>query len=142
MSFPITAGLDAVWGYEPSIAAMRDLLDIFAFNRELVTDGLAELRYRASVQPGFQESFAAMFPAPRQRHVDALASNEAALASLTHPTLIVHGREDRVIPPDVSRRLFDLLPNSELHMFGHCGHWTQIEHAARFNQLAANFLAA
>ncbi|VFU10784.1 alpha/beta fold hydrolase [Methylocella tundrae] len=138
--FPITPGLDAVWGYEPSLEAMRGLLDIFASNRELVSDELAELRYQASIRPGFQESFSSMFPAPRQRGVDDLASSEADIAALVQPTLIIHGREDRVIPPAASRRLFELVPNAELHMFGRCGHWTQIEHTDRFNRLVIDFL--
>jgi 2-hydroxymuconate-semialdehyde hydrolase len=83
---------------------MRGLLDVFAFDRGLVSDELAELRYRASIRPGFQESFAAMFPAPRQNGVDALASEEAAIAALPHRALIIHGREDRVIPPETSQR--------------------------------------
>jgi 2-hydroxymuconate-semialdehyde hydrolase len=141
LSFPITPGLEAVWGYEPSIAAMRELLDLFAYDRSLVTDELAELRYQASVRPGFQASFASMFPAPRQRGVDDLASPEDAIAKLPHETLILHGREDRVIPPAVSQRLFELIPSSQLHLFGHCGHWTQIEHAARFNRMVTAFLA-
>ena len=141
ISFPLTDGLDAVWGYEPSIENMRRLLDIFAFDRALVSDELAELRYKASIRPGFQESFSSMFPAPRQAGIEALASDEADIAALPHPALIVHGREDQVIPPDNARRLFDLLPNAELHMFGKCGHWTQIEHADRFNMLVADFLA-
>lgn len=139
--FPITPGLDAVWGYEPSFEAMRGLLDIFAYSRALVTDELAELRYQASIRPGFQESFSAMFPAPRQRWVDAMASPEAALRALPHETLVVHGREDQVIPLSNSLTLADWIPNSQLHVFGHCGHWTQIEHSARFAQLVANFLA-
>ncbi|MCA8202531.1 MULTISPECIES: alpha/beta fold hydrolase [Burkholderia] len=133
--FTLTEGLDAVWGYTPSIANMRGLLDIFAFDRTLVNDELAKLRYDASVRPGYQEAFANMFPAPRQRWVDALASDEVKLRALPHDTLIVHGREDRVIPLDSSMRLLELLPNAQLHVFGNCGHWTQIEHAARFNRL-------
>lgn len=140
ISFPLTAGLDAVWGYEPSIEAMKGLLDVFAFNRALVTDELAELRYRASIRPGFQESFSSMFPEPRQNGIEALALPEDRIAALGHPVLIVHGREDQVIPPENALRLFDLLPNAELHMFGKCGHWTQIEHATRFNMLVDNFL--
>lgn len=62
--FPITEGLDAVWGYQPSVPAMRRVLDYFAYNRDLMTDDLAIARYEASVQPGFHESYAAMFPAP------------------------------------------------------------------------------
>lgn len=138
--FPITDGLDAVWGYEPSIEAMRTLLDLFAFDRGLVNDELAELRYKASIRPGYQESYAAMFPAPRQRWVDAMASPEDAIAALPHRTLILHGREDKVIPPANALRLFDLIPDAQVHMFGRCGHWTQIEHAGRFNRLLLDFL--
>lgn len=140
VSFPITDGLDAVWGYEPSLATMKGLLDIFAHSRALVTDELAELRYQASIRPGFQESFSAMFPAPRQRWVDAMASAEADIRALPHETLVVHGREDKVIPLQNSLTLADWIPNSQLHVFGHCGHWTQIEHNARFNALVHQFL--
>jgi 2-hydroxymuconate-semialdehyde hydrolase len=106
-----------------------------------VTDELAKLRFEASIRPGFHESFSAMFPAPRQRWVEALASEEQALRALQHETLIIHGREDRVIPPANALRLFDLMQNAQLHLFGRCGHWTQIEHADRFNRLLADFFA-
>jgi 2-hydroxymuconate-semialdehyde hydrolase len=139
--FQITPGLDAVWGYTPSIEAMRRLLDLFAYDRKLVNDELALLRYEASIRPGFQESFAAMFPAPRQRWVDAMASPEEAIRALPHETLVIHGREDQVIPLSNSVTLAHWIPSSQLHVFGHCGHWTQIEHAARFAQLVGNFLA-
>jgi len=52
------------------------MLDYFAYDRNLVSDELAELRYKASIRPGVQEAYSAMFPAPRQRWVDALASKE------------------------------------------------------------------
>lgn len=139
--FTLTPGLDAAWGYEPSLENMRRLMDLFAYDRGLVSDELAELRYRASIRPGFQESFSAMFPAPRQRWVDALASDEADIARLSQPTLVIHGREDRVIPQETSLRLATLIPQAQLHVFGQCGHWTQIEQAARFVRLVGDFLA-
>lgn len=138
--FAITPGLDAVWGYTPSIDNMKQLVQLFAHDRALVTDELAELRYRASIREGFQESFARMFPAPRQAGVDALASREADIRSLRHHTLIVHGREDRIIPLSNATTLLDWIAHAQLHVFGECGHWTQIEHAARFNRLVADFL--
>jgi 2-hydroxymuconate-semialdehyde hydrolase len=140
VSFPITPGLDAVWGYQPSVENMKRIMDVFAYNRDLLTDELAEMRYRASIRPGVQESYAAMFPAPRQRWVDAMASRESDIRALPHETLILHGREDQVIPLQTSLTLSSWIPRSQLHVFGHCGHWTQIEHAARFTQLVSNFL--
>ncbi len=138
--FDITEGLDAVWGYTPSFENMRRIMDYFAWDRSLVNDELAELRFRASIRPGFQESFGAMFPAPRQRWVDALASREEDIRALPHETLIVHGRDDRVIPLLTSLTLAEWIDRSQLHVYGRCGHWTQIEHAARFAKLVGDFL--
>ena len=129
-----------MWGYTPSVENMRSLLDIFAFDRNLVSDELARLRYHASIRPGVQEAYSAMFPAPRQRWIDALASPQEDIAALAHETLIVHGRDDRVIPSGNSFTFLRLIARSQLHVFGRCGHWTQIEHAARFNQLVKQFL--
>ncbi len=138
-SFKLTQGLDDVWGYTPSFENMRKIMDIFAFDRNLVSDELAKLRYEASIRPGYQESFASMFPAPRQQWVDALASPEEAIRALPHEALIIHGREDRVLPMSASLKLFELMPKSQLHVFGQCGHWTQIEHADRFVKLVTDF---
>lgn len=137
--FEITEGLNNVWGYEPSFESMRKLMDTFAHSRELVTDELAELRYQASIRPGFQESFSAMFPAPRQRWVDALVSPAEKISQLPHDTLIIHGREDKVIPLQTSTQLFSLIQHAQLHVFGECGHWAQIEHSARFSRLLRDF---
>ena len=139
--FPITEGLDAVWGYTPSFENMRRIMDYFAFDRSLVNDEVAKLRYAASIQPGFQESFAAMFPAPRQRWVDAMTSREEDIRALPHETLIIHGREDQVIPLSTSLTLAQWIDRAQLHVFGRCGHWTQIEHAGRFARLVGDFLA-
>ena len=137
--FQLTDGLDAVWGYKGTLEHMKELVGLFAFNKNLVSDDLAKLRYEASIRPGFQEAFSAMFPAPRQSWVDSLASDEGKIKTLTHETMIIHGRDDAIIPLSASLRLHDLIPKSQLHVFGQCGHWTQIEHSARFNQLLLNF---
>lgn len=137
--FQITAELDEIWGYQPSLPAMRRLISMFSRDRNLVDDELARLRYEASIRPGFQESYAAMFPAPRQRWVNAMASPEEAVRALEHETLIIHGREDRVIPLSNAYKLLELIPQSQLHVFGRCGHWTQIEQAPRFSRLLLDF---
>jgi 2-hydroxymuconate-semialdehyde hydrolase len=139
--FELTHGLDKVWGYEPSIENMKELLDIFAFNRAIVTDELAELRYNASIRPGFQESFSSMFPAPRQQGVDDMTFADDDISKLKNETLIIHGREDKVIPFDNALKLFSLIERSQVHGFGQCGHWTQIEHAETFNKLVSDFMA-
>lgn len=136
----ITPGLEAVWGYQPSIPAMETLLDLFAYDRGLVGPDLARLRFEASTRPGVQEAYAAMFPAPRQAALDALTHSAADLAGITAPTLIVHGRDDRVIPLQNAYDLLQAIDDAQLHVFGRCGHWTQIEHAEEFVELVTDFL--
>ncbi|WP_280923966.1 alpha/beta fold hydrolase [Ornithinimicrobium cryptoxanthini] len=141
VEFELTPGLDAVWGYEPSVEAMHELLRIFAYDQSLVSGDLAKIRYEASIADGAQDRFGAMFPAPRQRWVTAMATPEEQIRAVSQPALIVHGRDDQVIPLETSLRLHQLLDDSELHVFGRCGHWTQIERTAQFNALLTRFFA-
>ncbi len=142
IGFPLTAGLDAVWGYTPSAANMRGLMRLFAYDQQLISDQLVELRYAASAVRDVQERYAAAFAAPRQRHIDAMALSPAELRSITTPALLVHGREDQVVPVDNSLRLAALLPAADLKVYGRCGHWTQIERAADFQRDVGAFLSA
>lgn len=139
VSFPITYGLNRVWGYEPSEAAMEELLEIFTYDHSFANKDLIKSRYEGSIQPGFQESFSAMFPAPRQNGVEGMAGNQDYIRDIQQQTLIIHGREDRVIPLQTSLDLVQRIKNAQLHVFGKCGHWTQIEHTEEFAQLISNF---
>jgi len=127
IEFNLTYGLDRVWGYEPSVEFMRSVLELFVYNKDRITQELAEIRYKASIEPGFQESFSSMFPYPRQASVTMMASDEEDIKKIKHKTLIVHGRNDMVIPVGNAYKLFDLIDDSQLHIFSKCGHWTQIE---------------
>ena len=121
---------------------MRDLMTTFAFDPGLVSDEIVLSRYEASIRPGAQEAFSSLFPAPRQRWLDALATDEDALRQLPHPTMLVHGREDVIVPFQNSVRFHELIPVSELHVLSQCGHWTQIEKRQRFLELVIPFLQA
>jgi len=136
-------GLNAVWGYTPGVEQMRRVIELFAHNRRLITNELVEMRYQASINAPVRDSWAAMFPEPRQRWVDDLALSGAELAAITAPVLMVHGRDDRVVPWRVSSaQLVDLLPDARLHVLSGCGHWTMIERTADFLAVVQPFLAA
>jgi 2-hydroxy-6-oxonona-2,4-dienedioate hydrolase len=61
--------------------------------------------------------------------------------SWTVPTMLIHGRDDRVAHFEASLRLLAIIPNSRMVLLNRCGHWAQLEHAAEFNRLADNFIA-
>lgn len=140
LNFPITPALDFVWGYEPSVKAMREALKMLAWDHSRLTDELVESRYQASMRPGAHEPYKATFGGPdRQRGISLLASDEEDIAALPHEVLILHGKSDQVIPLDSSVRLANLLSRSDLHVFGECGHWVQIERMASFNNMVTDF---
>lgn len=143
VAMALPPGLDTVWGYSPGVEQMRQVIRLFAHNRDLITDELIEMRYRASLSPPVRDSWRAMFPEPRQRWVDDLALSGAELAAILIPVMLVHGRDDRVVPwRSSSAQLLDLLPDSRLHVLSGCGHWTMIEKTADFLAAVQPFLAA
>ena len=138
----ITPGLRATWSYTPSRAAMRHVLEEFAYDRALVTDSLVEQRYAATVLPGVDEAFRSAFHEPLQDALDAACHTADELSGLTQPTLIIHGREDRIIPVQTSIDLVHVIPDARLHVLGQCGHWTAVERTAELTALLRAFLSA
>ncbi|MGO8962547.1 alpha/beta fold hydrolase [Mycobacterium sp.] len=137
----LTDGLAALRAYEPSHDAMRDLLrNYFAVDPAMITDELVAIRYEASIADGAYEAYRAMFFDPRHTGSQLGITEDEARAIAT-PALLVHGREDRVVPMQVSVTMLGLLPNADLHVFSACGHWTQIERADEFSALVADYLA-
>ncbi len=136
----VTEGLTALRGYEPSPENMRALLtSYFAVDESIITDELVRTRYEASAAPGAHEAYQLMFFDPRHAGSD-LGITEEQVRAVTVPTLLVHGLQDKVVPPEVSWTMVNLLPDADLHVFARCGHWTQIERAAEFNALVTDFL--
>lgn len=143
VDFPIVdgEGLDSIWGYEPSVENMSKAIRTMAWGDELANNvDLARVRYEASVEPGFHESFSSMFPAPRQRWVQSQLTDADKIRAIQHETLVIHGREDRVIPLSTSYALHQMIPRADLMVFSHCGHWVQIERQDDFAEAVSDFL--
>ncbi len=60
---------------------------------------------------------------------------------LRQPVLLIWGREDRVNPPiDGAFVALKQIARVQLHVFGQCGHWAQLEKFDEFNELTVDFL--
>jgi pimeloyl-ACP methyl ester carboxylesterase len=137
-----TQGLMMLRGYQPSLASMRELIrGYFLYDPAFLPDAAIEARYAASITPGTQEAFHAMFHDPRHTAAD-MSMPEELIATIAAPALIVHGREDKIVPFANSVRLLELIDDARLHAFGRCGHWTQLEKAAEFIAVVSGFLSA
>jgi len=60
---------------------------------------------------------------------------------VTAPTLVVWGREDRLVPPVYGERYRDRIPGAGLEVLPRCGHLPAIERPAELAEVALDFLS-
>lgn len=124
---------------DPSDAAMADLLVRFVDEPNLFAGKLDEIaadRGAKARREDVRRSHLATFN-PAHPPVSYTPDD---LAAVTHEALVIHGREDRMLPVRAGYYLAEHLPNAQLHVFPHAGHWIQIEQAQRFAAEALLFL--
>jgi 4,5:9,10-diseco-3-hydroxy-5,9,17-trioxoandrosta-1(10),2-diene-4-oate hydrolase len=145
-----TAGLKSLLSYYGGDGPSRDKLATFirtylVYDGASVPEDLIDLRYRASIDPEV------IAEPPLRRPSGSMAlrtmwrmdlTRDRRLKALMTPTLVLWGRDDRVNRPAGGPMLFNLLPNAELAMTSHTGHWMQWERAELFNRLVIEFLGS
>jgi 3-oxoadipate enol-lactonase len=73
-------------------------------------------------------------PGVQRRQWEAIQGWDAwdRLEEIPHPTLVLHGTQDRLVPPENGRRVAEMIPGAELHLIegaGHVYHWEKPEEA-------------
>ncbi len=130
------------FGAHPSRERMEAFLRIMVHDQGLITDELIDERFAAANTP---ESLAAMramgmsFARP-DTYEEGMLWREAH--RLRQRVLLIWGREDRVNPLDGALVALKTIPRAQLHVFGGCGHWAQLEKFDEFNRLALDFLGS
>ncbi|MCL5428602.1 MAG: alpha/beta hydrolase [Chloroflexi bacterium] len=62
------------------------------------------------------------------------------LPNLHMPVLIIHGKDDRVIPPAEAEGMAKAIPNNALHLIDKAGHLPNLEQPEEFNRSVTKFL--
>jgi 4,5:9,10-diseco-3-hydroxy-5,9,17-trioxoandrosta-1(10),2-diene-4-oate hydrolase len=124
----------------PSREKLAAFLRTLVHDQRLVTDELVEERFAAASDP---EALAAMASLGAS-FFDPASAEEGLLWREAHRlrnhVLLIWGREDRVNPLDGALVALKLIRRAQLHVFGGCGHWAQLEKFDEFNKLAISFL--
>jgi 4,5:9,10-diseco-3-hydroxy-5,9,17-trioxoandrosta-1(10),2-diene-4-oate hydrolase len=124
----------------PSRDKMAAFLSIMVHDQRLVTDELIDERLAAASDPAALAAMAALgasFFDPATAE-DGLLWREAH--RLRQRVLLIWGREDRINPLDGALVALKVIRRAQLHVFGGCGHWAQLEKFDEFNRLAISFL--
>ncbi len=129
-----------------------EILDVFLYGPE-ETRKLAFLDPQQA--PEYQELFG---PKPSAEERDLQAQNQEMavrlcwkpymynpslpwlLPRLRLPTLILWGKEDRIVPLECGELYQRAIPGSRLEILEHCGHYPQLERPEEFSRRVLNFL--
>ena len=123
----------------PSEKKMRQIMGWFVYDAEQLApeiDSLATTRYETAMRPEIHLSNESIFATA------AVPVPVTALKRIQNPILLVHGRDDMVCSVESSYYLLSHLQNVQLHVYGKCGHWTQIENQESFNNLIQNYFSS
>lgn len=141
-----TDGLKSLLSYYGGDGPSREKLATFirtylVYDGAAVPDDLIDLRYQASLDPEVVANPPLQRPSGLRTLWRMDLSRDKRLAQLPNPTLVLWGRDDKVNRPSGGPLLLRLMPNAELVMTSHTGHWMQWERAELFNRLVADFLS-
>jgi 2-hydroxymuconate-semialdehyde hydrolase len=123
----------------PTPQAMAQLLTEFVYDPGFFGDRLNEIaaaRLPRATRPEVERSHRATF----DRSAGPLIFTEDELAAIAHPTLVVHGANDKIVPLEAGQYIAKHLPNAQLEIFDNTGHWLQIEQGPKFAALLRWFL--
>lgn len=121
-------------GEGPTIDKLKALIDVLIYDPSGVTPELLQERFQSATEP----SVVANPPLHLMGPKDQLWREP--LDQVKQPTLLIWGREDRVVPMDAAFILQKQIPNADLVVFSKCGHWAQWEKADAFNRIVGDFL--
>jgi 4,5:9,10-diseco-3-hydroxy-5,9,17-trioxoandrosta-1(10),2-diene-4-oate hydrolase len=124
----------------PSKEKLASFLRTLVYDQTLVTDELVDERYATASDPESLRAMASMGASFAKHPEEGMLWREAY--RLRQRVLLVWGREDRVNPVDGALVALKTIPRAQLHVFGRCGHWAQLEKFAEFNRIAMDFIGS
>ncbi|WP_372494659.1 alpha/beta fold hydrolase [Mycobacterium colombiense] len=128
---------------DPSPESMKRLVNVMTFDPAFGSDELAAARSENALRhPEHLQNFVAGLDA-QMVFLKGLNGEPTVqqIAAIATPTLLIHGRDDRVISYENSLRLVSVIPDSRLLLMNRCGHWAQLEHADEFNRIVTQFVS-
>ncbi|MFJ8235156.1 alpha/beta fold hydrolase [Ureibacillus sp. NPDC094379] len=122
----------------PSKKKLQQIMSWFVYDAEKMRptiEAVTDSRYENAMRPEVRRSNDSIFSTV------AVPVPTVALNRIENEVLLVHGLNDKVCSIESSYYLLEHLKNAHLHVFGQCGHWTQLEEKDRFNHLIQEFFS-
>ena len=135
---PPSPQLATIMNYDFTKQGMARIVDALTGPNFIAPEGMIAYRHRISVEPATRAAYTRITGWNKAR--GGLQISEADIAAVTCPTLVVSGKEDRVVPVTCAYRFLDLNPQSWGVIMPDCGHWPMIEHPQAFAEIVDQFV--
>lgn len=124
--------------YDFTREGMIALMRILCTERFQIDERIVDYRYAAAIEPEARRAYGDIMGWVRQQ--GGLYYEDDFIRQVQARTLVVNGKQDKVVPLGDAMRLIDLLPRSWAYFIPDCGHWAMLEHPRDFVSATLNFI--
>ncbi len=132
----LSPDLGPVINYDFTVDGMRAIIAVLANPGFVATDDQVRYRYEMSTKPDLAAAYKATMGWVRE---NGLHYPDDAIAAVKSRTLVVSGKQDKVVPVEQAYEFLALLENSTGYIIPHCRHWAMLEYPALFAKTCIDF---
>lgn len=127
--------LAPVLAYDFTREGMLALIKGLTFSYE-PTPAVVDYRFTRSIRSQAQVANTATMAWVKQ---NGLCYSAEQIASITKPTLVVSGKNDKMVPVGKMLEVINLIPQAWGYIIPNCGHWIMIEYPKEFADVTLRF---
>jgi len=133
----MSSGLDPIMNYDFTLDGMRRIVAALTNADYVADEEQVRYRYELSLGKDIQSAYTATMRSVRE---SGFGYSLDEIKKLETRTLVIHGKEDRVVSLADAYGFLDLIENSAGFVIPRCGHWIMIEYPDLFSKVTLAFL--
>lgn len=140
LNVEISKELLPIVNYDFTREGMTRLIRALTNDRFAIDEDLVSYRFALAAEADTRRAYAATMGWIREQ--GGLYYAEDFIRKVGVPTLVVNGKDDKVVPMASAFRFLELIDDSWGYIIPHCGHWAMIEHPESFAEATLSFIDA
>lgn len=134
-----SAALEPIMNYDFTLDGMRRIVVALTNSDYVIDEEQVQYRYELTQEPDIRAAYTAIMGWVRENEFGYSLDE---IEKVETRTLVVHGKEDKVVPLASAYEFLKLLKNSSGYLIPHCGHWVMNEYPEVFARVTLDFLDA
>jgi 2-hydroxy-6-oxo-6-(2'-aminophenyl)hexa-2,4-dienoate hydrolase len=138
LNVEISKELLPIVNYDFTREGMTRLIRALTNDRFEIDEDLVSYRFALAAEADTRRAYAATMGWIKEQ--GGLFYEEDFIRRVGVPTLVVNGKDDKVVPLASAFRFLQLIDDSWGYIIPHCGHWAMIEHPESFAEATLSFI--